>query len=80
MSLPVQRLRILQGDDGDQPELLVRYLFEITPEEQRRLTGMSARMLKTSEARSQKSGGRSQNEKPRGPVAAKAEHRLSIER
>ena len=27
---------------GDQADLLVRYMFEITPEEQRRLIGMSA--------------------------------------
>jgi cytochrome c551/c552 len=42
---------IFTGYDGDQPELLVRYLFEITPEEQRRLMAMSASMLKTSENR-----------------------------
>jgi hypothetical protein len=43
---------IFKGYDGDHPELLTRYLFEITPEEQRRLMGMSASMLKTSENRS----------------------------
>ncbi len=71
---------LFKGYDGDQPELLVRYLFEITPEEQRRLMGMSAGMLKTSEVRSRKSGVRSQNEKPGGPLAAKMEPRLGIER
>ena len=40
---------IFKGYDGDQPDLLTRYLFEITPEEQRRLVGMSAGLLKTSE-------------------------------
>jgi cytochrome c551/c552 len=38
---------IFKGYDGDHPELLVRYLFEITPEEQRRLVGMSASLLKS---------------------------------
>jgi hypothetical protein len=42
---------IFKGYDGDQPELLVRYLFEITPEEQQRLMGMSAGLLKTTENR-----------------------------
>ena len=51
---------IFKGYDGDQPELLVRYLFEITPEEQRRLMGMSAAMMSTSELRIQKSGRRSE--------------------
>ncbi len=32
---------IFKGYDGDQAELLVRYMFEMTPEEQRRLTGMT---------------------------------------
>ncbi len=32
---------IFQGYDKDQADLLVRYMFEITPEEQRRLTGMT---------------------------------------
>ena len=44
---------IFKGYDGDQPELLVRYLFEITPDEQRRLMGMSAALLKTSENRAE---------------------------
>ena len=52
---------IFKGYDGDQPELLVRYLFEITPEEQRRLMGLSADMLGTAEIRRQESGVRSQN-------------------
>jgi cytochrome c551/c552 len=39
---------IFKGYDGDQPELLVRYMFEITPEEQRRLVGLSASTLKSS--------------------------------
>ena len=39
---------IFKGYDGDQPELLVRYMFEITPEEQRKLMGLSASMLKKS--------------------------------
>jgi len=47
---------LFKGYDGDQPELLVRYLFEITPDEQRRLMNMSAGMLKTTEVRSPKSG------------------------
>jgi hypothetical protein len=42
---------IFKGYDGDQPELLVRYLFEITPDEQRRLMEMSASLLKTAENR-----------------------------
>jgi hypothetical protein len=29
------------GYDKDQAELLVRYMFQFTPEEQRRLTGMA---------------------------------------
>jgi hypothetical protein len=73
---------IFKGYDGDYPELLVRYMFEITPEEQRRLMGMSAGMLSTSEVRRPKSGNRSQesavrsqNEKPGGPLAAKMEPR-----
>jgi hypothetical protein len=37
---------ILQGYSEDQADLLVRYMFEITPEEQRRLVGMSAGVLK----------------------------------
>jgi hypothetical protein len=37
---------ILKGYSGDQADLLVRYMFEITPEEQRRLVGMSAGVLK----------------------------------
>jgi len=36
-------------------------LFEITPDEQRRLMGMSAGMLKTSEVRSLQPGAMSQN-------------------
>ena len=43
---------ILKGYNGDQADLLVRYMFEITPEEQRRLVGMSAGVLKpTTEVR-----------------------------
>jgi cytochrome c551/c552 len=42
---------IFKSYDGDYPELLVRYMFEITPAEQQRLMGMSAGMLKTSENR-----------------------------
>jgi cytochrome c551/c552 len=54
---------LFKGYDGDQPELLVRYLFEITPEEQHRLMGMSAGMMSTSEVRSQESGvGRQETE------------------
>ncbi len=33
---------IFAGYSGDQADLLVRYMFEITPDEQRRLMGMSA--------------------------------------
>jgi len=33
---------IFAGYAGDQADLLVRYMFEITPDEQRRLMGMSA--------------------------------------
>jgi cytochrome c1 len=40
---------LFRGYEGDQPELLVRYLFEITPDEQRKLVGMSAGKLKTAE-------------------------------
>jgi cytochrome c551/c552 len=36
---------IFAGYQGDQADLLVRYMFEITPEEQRRLIGMSAAVL-----------------------------------
>lgn len=66
---------LFNGYDGDQPELLVRYMFEITPEEQQRLTGMSAGMLKTTEVRSQKSrsqetGVRTPNAISGGPLAA----------
>ena len=43
---PAPRPPIFKGYDGDQPELLVRYMFEITPEEQHRLMGMSAGMMK----------------------------------
>jgi hypothetical protein len=35
---------IFTGYSGDHADLLVRYMFEITPEEQRRLTQMSAGM------------------------------------
>ncbi len=67
---------IFKGYDGDQPELLVRYMFEITPDEQRRLMSMSAEMLKTSELiRSQKPvrrlTDRSQNPMPSGPIIAR---------
>ena len=71
---------IFKGYDGDQPELLVRYLFEITPEEQHRLMGMSAGAVKTTEIRSQKSEVRSQNQRPRGPLAARMELGIGIER
>ena len=37
---------VFTGYTGDHAELLVRYMFEITPEEQRRLVGMSAGMMK----------------------------------
>lgn len=37
---------VFTGYAGDHAELLVRYMFEITPEEQRRLVGMSAGMMK----------------------------------
>jgi len=37
---------IFTGYGGDHAELLVRYMFEITPEEQRRLMGMSAGAMK----------------------------------
>jgi len=37
---------IFNGYEGDQADLLVRYMFEITPEEQRRLTGLSAGSMK----------------------------------
>jgi len=59
---------IFNGYDGDQPELLVRYLFEITPEEQRRLMGMSASMLKISENR-QTPGMPGRTSHPRGAAA-----------
>ncbi len=36
---------IFAGYSGDQADLLVRYMFEITPEEQRRLMGMSAGLM-----------------------------------
>jgi len=57
---------IFKGYDADQPELLVRYLFELTPEEQRRLVGMSGSMLtKTSQNRSQEPKVRSQKSEAR---------------
>ena len=78
---------IFKGYDGDYPELLVRYMFEITPEEQQRLMGLSAGMLKTSELKMQKPKGRSQepevrsqNEKLGAPLAAKMETHLGLER
>jgi hypothetical protein len=37
---------IFNGYTGDQADLLVRYMFEITPEEQRKLTGLSAGSMK----------------------------------
>ncbi len=37
---------LFKGYGGDHADLLVRYMFEITPEEQRRLVGMSAGALK----------------------------------
>ena len=37
---------IFTGYEGDHADLLVRYMFEITPEEQRRLVGMSAGAMK----------------------------------
>jgi len=37
---------VFTGYMGDHADLLVRYMFEITPEEQRRLVGMSAGMMK----------------------------------
>jgi len=37
---------IFTGYEGDQADLLVRYMFEITPEEQRKLTGLSASSMK----------------------------------
>ncbi len=37
---------IFAGYTGDYSDLLVRYMFEITPEEQRRLIGMSGRLMK----------------------------------
>jgi len=37
---------IFNGYEGDQADLLVRYMFEITPEEQHRLTGLSASSMK----------------------------------
>lgn len=37
---------IFNGYEGDQADLLVRYMFEITPEEQRKLTGLSASSMK----------------------------------
>ena len=37
---------IFNGYEGDQADLLVRYMFEITPDEQRRLTGLSASSMK----------------------------------
>jgi hypothetical protein len=52
---------IFKGYEGDQPELLVRYLFALTPEEQQRLVGMSRGMLSTTENRSQEPGVGSQN-------------------
>jgi hypothetical protein len=33
---------LFNGYNGDHADLLVRYMFEITPEEQRRLIGLSA--------------------------------------
>jgi hypothetical protein len=66
---------IFKGYEGDQPELLVRYLFEITPEEQRRLMDMSASLLKTAEVGSHKPGGRSKNINVGGPLVAKIENR-----
>ncbi len=41
---------IFAGYAGDHADLLVRYMFEITPEEQRRLVGMSAGALKQASA------------------------------
>ncbi len=49
---------MFNGYTGDQADLLVRYMFEITPEEQRRLTGLSAASMK-----------KAFNEKRDGPIA-----------
>jgi hypothetical protein len=42
---------IFQGYNGDQADLLVRYMFEITPQEQRRLIEMSRGVLKATTQR-----------------------------
>ena len=43
---------IFTGYSGDHADLLVRYMFEITPEEQRRLTQMSAGAMKAASTQS----------------------------
>jgi hypothetical protein len=45
---------LFAGYTGDHADLLVRYMLEITPEEQRRLMGMSAGAMKA--ASPQKTG------------------------
>jgi len=58
------------GYTGDQADLLVRYMFEITPEEQRRLIGMSAGMVASGTGSA--GAGNSSASRGRGPMATLA--------
>jgi len=61
---------VFHGYEGDHANLLMRYLFELTPAEQQRLIQMSGGSLNPaakSEVRSQKPGVRSQNRNQLNP-------------
>ncbi len=62
---------IFAGYQGDQADLLVRYMFAITPEEQRRLVGMSAGAM-TAKANATRDGTKiSSLQKLPGPLLAR---------
>jgi cytochrome c551/c552 len=60
------------GYEGDQAELLVRYMFAITPEEQRRLVGMSAGAMKSTASVVENDKRFARFESPAGTLLARA--------
>lgn len=63
---------IFAGYDGDQADLLVRYMFSITPEEQRRLVGMSTGAVKSAASVSRSDGNLARLQVPTGQLLARA--------
>jgi hypothetical protein len=60
------------GYEGDHTDLLVRYMLAMTPEEQRRLMGMSAGAIKATASVSRGDGNLANSTNPAGGLLARA--------